>query len=74
MKSLCGGQAHPEAVNPATGPKVPWTSGLTGIVNSMEDDPKQVSHQCHAGLTRFFSTGSLKLLYYCSRSKGTWTE
>jgi hypothetical protein len=63
MKSLFDGQAHPEAVNPATGPKVPWTSGLTGTVNSMEDDPKQVSHQCHAGLTRSLSTSSPKLLY-----------
>ncbi|EIE23811.1 hypothetical protein COCSUDRAFT_47447 [Coccomyxa subellipsoidea C-169] len=34
--------AHPEAVNPATGPKVPWTSGLSGVDNSMDDDPKQV--------------------------------
>ncbi|CAL8466227.1 g5763 [Coccomyxa elongata] len=34
--------AHPEAVNPATGPKVPWTSGLTGAVDMVEDDPKQV--------------------------------
>ena len=51
---LTGAQAHPEAVNPATGPKVPWTSGLTGTVDTMEEDPKQVNCCTHPVCSFFF--------------------
>ena len=35
-------QAHPEASNPATGPTVPWTSGLIGHYPAAEKVPQQV--------------------------------
>ena len=35
-------QAHPEGTNPATGPEVPWTSGLLGAPASMDEDPPAV--------------------------------
>jgi len=36
-------QAHPEATNPASGPTVPWTSGLTGDQVTVDKDPQQVN-------------------------------
>ena len=35
-------QAHPEGTNPASGPEVPWTSGVIDPPAGMEDDPAQV--------------------------------
>ena len=34
-------QAHPEGTNPATGPNVPWTSGLIGAPAGTDEDPPQ---------------------------------
>ena len=31
-------QSHPEASNPVTGPQVPWTSGVLGMVAPQDKD------------------------------------
>jgi hypothetical protein len=56
-------QAHPEGTNPATGENVPWTSGLIGQTESMEDDPKQVMPQAclHAKVHARVSEMDLKI-------------
>ena len=38
-------QAHPEATKPASGPTVPWTSGLVGAQAVPVDAQEQVSAQ-----------------------------
>lgn len=43
-------QSHPEATNPASGPTVPWTSGLTGTQPATEKDPQQVCSLQNPGL------------------------